>query len=160
MALKISTLIKQGKKDKLILKIDSLNDTIEASPLSRRQWGEVEDIESQAMGEVENIQTEIADKKGFRSKSKKDKKLEMAQELRMKMSISEQIVSSREAQTRAIYLSLSPHDSSLEEDQIQDLLNKEQFDEIYDKILDISGIVQDEEEANELGEDLKRFPKD
>ena len=161
MKLKISELVKKGKKDKILIKIKSLGDQeIEATPLTRRQWKEVEDIESLAVGDIETIQKQSLDRKGFRKKSKKERRDELEQELKMKLNVSDQVNQSVEAQTHAIFLSLSPNDPELLEEDIQDVFNTEQFDEIYDKILEISGITTNDEDTDEMVDDLEDFPGD
>jgi len=168
--LKISQLLKKGKDTPQILVIESLdNQKIEAGPLSRREWGEVEEIEAELMGDIENIQKEVDTPQTQRKipKRLKGKKLpkklrnkEMRSELRMKMNLLNQVVKSREAQTHAIFLSLSKFDLELKEEDIEDVFNLEQFNEVYDKVLEISGIPRNQDESDELEEDLKKFPED
>lgn len=158
MPIKISQLVKDGKDTKKTVQIKSMGDSIELGPLSRKEWGEVEELESEAMGDIENTQKEIEDKKGFRQTSKREK-ARMRSELKMTMNVKTQIVQSRTARTRAIYLSARKFDDKLEEADVEEMTTNV-FDEIYDKVLEISGIPRDEEERREIEKKTKNFPND
>lgn len=151
----ISKLVKEGKNTKKTIVIEAMDgDTIELSPLSRREWGEVEDIEAKSMGEIENIQKED-NRPGFRQKSKK----QMKAEIKMKMKVQNTIVDTREARARAIYLSASKFDEEMKEDDVLELPT-DVFNEIYEKVREISGIPKDEDEAEEMEKDFQNVSKD
>jgi len=162
--IKASSLVPIGKDDAIPVFIESMKGEMNLTPLSRSQWAEVQRIETKDMGEMEQISTgtEYVDRKGMRQKTKKEKeKLNtMKKELKMKLNVSDLFVSSDEAKAKAIYFSLSPVDKDLEEENIALIFTQGQFEEIYDKVLEISGITNDEEEAEKINKDIKKFPED
>ena len=145
MVFKVSDLVKKGINNKIPIKIPSISkEPIDMAPLSRAQWGEIEDLEASYLGDMENIQKENS-RPGRRQKSKK----QLESEVKMRIKPSEQTRGSRNAQTRAIFLSLSAHDESLKEEDIQNIFNKKQFEDVYEKVKEISG-VEDEKDDDEV----------
>lgn len=173
MSFKISDLVKKGINSKIPVVIPSIStEPLDMAPLSRGQWGEIEDLEASYLGDIENVQKENS-RPGRRQRSKR----QIESELKMKMDPAKQSKGTRISQTRAIFLSLSPHDKDLTEDDIQKVFNKKQFDDLYDKVREISGVEEDEEDEEvkcpccgevftitddeaDLEEKVKNFPED
>ena len=162
MVLKASTLVTKGKDDAIERKIESLNDSLMMSPLSRREWALVEETEARNLNMKQvSKSTEEVVKNGFRKKKKRSKAEteKLKKEMAMELDLSDLVIDSVEAQAKAIFFSLKPSDKTIKEENIQKIFTKEQFEEIYDNVLEINGIVEDEEEAKELSEDYNNFPK-
>lgn len=150
----ISELVKKGKNDFIKVYIKSMDDTISLSPLSRREWEEVESIETLAMKDIENVQ-KSNDSKNWKERQRK-KKQALESEVKLKMNVHDQLVQQIKARTRAIFISASKNDQNLTEKEVKELQTPI-FEEIYEKVLEISGITETEEEQRQQEEEIEKF---
>lgn len=130
--------------------IDSLNDTIYLRPLSKGEWEKTNSIRQESLGDY------VTNEKA-KSLSRKQRVANI--ESQLSFNIKENSNAELKARTEAIFLSWN--NDATENPPTREQIKKLRpnvFDEIYDKVREISGI--SEEEIDTLEDDVDDFPED
>ena len=129
------------------IEIKTINATIYLRPLSKSEWSKVDSIRQEALGDY------VTNEKA-KAKNRKQRTAEINSQL--KFNIKKNSEADYRAQIEAIFLSLDNPGNKGQEttrDEIAKLPPKT-FDEIYEKVCEISGIDTD------LEDEVEEFPED
>ncbi len=145
MVLSISEIL-NGVDEYQEVTIEALNDTVCLRPLSKAEWAKVDSIRQEALGDY------VTNEKA-KAKNKRQRVSEI--ESQLKFNIKENGDAEIKAQIEAIHIS---YDNPGNKDKVSkaeiEQLPSNIFDEIYEKVCEISGINLD------LEEEVKEFPED
>lgn len=132
------------------VEIESLNDTIYLRPLSKGEWEKTNSIRQSALGDYTTNET---------AKSlSKNKRVSNIQS-QLKFNIKENGDADFKAQVEAIYMSMDNpgYEKATPRDKIKNF-PPDAFDEIYEKVKEISGISDDA--IVNLEDDVEDFPEE
>ena len=130
--------------------IDSLGDTIYLRPLSKAEWEKTNSIRQESLGDYTTNE---------KAKAISRKQRVSNIESQLKFNIKENGDADFKAQVEAIYMSMD--NPGYEKPTPKDTIKKFPpgvFDEIYEKVKEVSGISDDD--IVELEDDVDDFPKD
>lgn len=136
-----------GKDNIQEVKIESLNDTIFLRPLTRGEWDKIEEIETASMGKFTTTEKAMGSRRRSRQKSSMESQGEIDVHATTK--------ASKKAQTQAVLYSIN-NDNNPDKFTVNDinLFSVNVFNEIYNKVREISGV--DEED---LEQQIDDFPE-
>ena len=129
------------------VEIKALNDTVYLRPLSKSEWSKVDSIRQEALGDY------VTNEKA-KAKNRKQRTAEINSQL--KFNIKKNSEADYRAQIEAIFLSLdNPGNKGQESTKEQIVkLSPHIFDEMYEKVCELSGINRD------LEDEVEEFPED
>ncbi|AIS32488.1 phage-related protein [Methanobacterium formicicum] len=144
--------ILKGIEDPELVKIKSLGGELPLRPLSKAEWNKIEQIEAKAYGTFEANET---------AKRGKRKLKNGMMETKGKIDLEKQNKAEFKGKTQALYLSMN--NSHVECDKWTELdiqkLPVAAFDEIFEKVKELSGIPTDEDEGEDEKKELDNFPE-
>lgn len=149
MVLSASDII-NGIEDYKEVKIESANDTVYLRPLSKGEWESTNKIRQDSLGDyVTNEKAKAV------SRTQRISNIES----QLKFNIGENSEADFKAQVEAIYLSMN-NDAYTEENTREQIKKfpTDVFDEIYEKVKEISGI--SEQAIETMEDDVDEFPED
>ncbi|MBR3140449.1 MAG: hypothetical protein IKF11_06245 [Methanobrevibacter sp.] len=146
MVLSVEEIV-NGVDDFKEIEIESVNDTVFLRPLSKGEWAKVDSIRQAALGDYTTNE---------KAKSLSTKQRISNVESQLKFNIKENGDAEFKAQVEAIFLSMSNdgYDNKPTKESIKSM-RPDVFDEIYEKVKEISGISDD----IVLEDDVDEFPE-
>ena len=129
------------------VEIKALNDTVYLRPLSKSEWAKVDSIRQEALGDY------VTNEKAKALKNRTQRTAEINSQL--KFNFKKNAEADFKAQTEAIFLSLDNPGNKGQvstKDQIVNL-SPHIFDEMYEKVCELSGINRD------LEDEVEEFPE-
>ncbi|MBR1611723.1 MAG: hypothetical protein IJ672_09650 [Methanobrevibacter sp.] len=139
-----------GIDDYKEVKIEAANDTVYLRPLSKGEWESTNKIRQDSLGDyVTNEKAKAV------SRTQRISNIES----QLKFNIGENSEADLKAQIEAIYLSMN-NDGYTEENTREQIKQfpPDVFDEIYEKVKEISGV--SEEAVETMEDDVEEFPED
>lgn len=141
--------ILKGINDPELVEIKALGGEIPLRPLSKVEWSKIEKIEAKAYGTFEANETAKRGKRQLR---------DGRMETRGKINLEKQAKAEFEGKLEALYLSMNNTHHECDEWTKSDIqsLKVDAFDEIFEKVRDLSGVNIKGDEAKEI----EKFPED
>jgi len=135
------------------VRIESLDDTMYLRPLSKGEWEKTNSIRQESLGDY--VTNEKAKSAGAYSRKQRIADIES----KLSFNIKENGDADFRARVEAIHMSLNNpgYEKPPSKESIKKLPN-DAFDEIYEKVREISGV--SEEAIVELEDDVDEFPED
>lgn len=147
--------IQGGIKATSDVHIPSLGGEVRIRPISSREWQQVQEIESKAFGKIQSGNMNVNPRAKKEAMSK-----EVMQNLKMDMDLAKLTRSEYDAKVKCLTFGLSVEGGEQWSEQDVHKLAMVTVDEIYNEILEISGIPETSQAAKQLKGELESFPED
>lgn len=144
MALLKKTDILEGINKAEKYEIKSLNGELYLRPLSQAEWNSIDEIEAKAIGTFETHE------KARRGKRQTPSQIESKGTIQ----VAKTTLANQEARTKAVYLSLNNSQNEEWSEDEANQLSRKAFNEIYEKVQEISGITEN------IEDEVEDFPSD
>lgn len=145
MALRKEDILK-GVNDPELIMIETLGGELPLRPLSKVEWGRIEKIEAKAYGVFEANET---------AKRGKRKLKGGMMETKGKIDLEKQAEAELKGKLETLYLSMNNSHPECDEWKKEDIgrMKSSAFDEIFDKVKELSGVTVEKEEIDKFPED-------